>query len=76
MHVLKLKSKITRYVKCFASRISTSQNLFKEIEIMNRNTPGRTTSFEQMFVGGDEIYLQKEKFKISFYSHLMKSKTK
>ena len=48
---------------CLVPGISTSKNLFKEIESVNTNTPGRSTSFEQMLVGWDEIYLQNEKLK-------------
>ena len=51
IHVLKVKSIITRYVKCFVHGISTSKNLFKEIESVNSNAPGRSTSFEQMLIG-------------------------
>ena len=51
IQVLKGKSIITRYVKCFVPGISTSKNLFKEIESVNSNAPGRSTSFEQMLVG-------------------------
>ena len=76
MHVLKVKSTITRYVKCFVTGISTSKNLFKEIGSVKSNAPGRSTSFEQMLVGLDEIYLQNDKFKRSLYDHLMKNKTK
>ena len=36
---------------CFVPGISTSKNLFKEIESVNTNTPGRSTSFEQMLLG-------------------------
>ena len=45
--VLKVKS---------APGISTSKNLFKEIESVNKNTPGRSTRFEQMLVGWDELF--------------------
>ena len=76
IHVLKVKSTMTRYVKCFLPGISTNKNLFKEIESVNSNAPGRSTSFEQMLVGWDEIYLRNEKFKRSLYNHLMKNKTK
>ena len=58
IHLLKEKSTITRYVKCFVPGISTSKNLFKEIESVKSNAPGKSTSFEQMLVGWDEIYLQ------------------
>ena len=51
MHVLKVKSTITRYVNCLVPGISNSKNLFKEIESVNSNAPGRSTSFEQMLVG-------------------------
>ena len=51
IHVLKIKSTITRYVKCFVPGISTSKNLFKEIDGVDSNTPGRSTSLEEMFVG-------------------------
>ena len=51
IHVLEVKSTITRYVKCFIPGISTSKNLFKEIESANSNAPGRSTSFKQMLVG-------------------------
>ena len=67
---------MTRYVKCFVHGISTNKNLFKEIESLNSNAPGRSYSFEQVPVGWDEIYLQTEKFKVSLYNHLMKIKTK
>ena len=60
----------------FRTGISTSKNLFKEIEKVNSNAPGRSTDFEQILVGWDEIYLQNEKFKRSLYNHFMKSKTK
>ena len=32
-------------------RISTSKNLFKEIESVNGNAPGKNTSFEHLLVG-------------------------
>ena len=48
---LKVKSTITRSIKCFVPAISTSKNLFKEIQIVISNAPGKSTSFEQMFVG-------------------------
>ena len=67
MHVLKVKSTITRYVKCFIPGITTSKNLFKEIESVNNNAPGKSTSFEQMLVN--------KKFKSSLYKHLTKNKT-
>ena len=51
IHVLKVKSIITRYVNCFIPWISTSKNLFKEIESVNINVHGRSTSFGQMLVG-------------------------
>ena len=51
IHVLEVKSAINRYVKCFVSGISTSKNLFKEIESVDSNAPGRSTSFKQMLVG-------------------------
>ena len=50
IHVLNGKFTINRYVKCFMSGISTSNNSFKEIESVNSNAPGRSTSFEQMLV--------------------------
>lgn len=37
MHVLKEKSTITWYVMCFVPGISTSENLFKEIERVNKH---------------------------------------
>ena len=46
IHVLKVKFTITKYNKCFAPEISTSQNLFKEDERMNSDTPGRSTNLE------------------------------
>ena len=52
---------ITRYVKCFVPGISTIKNSFKEIESVNSNAPGRKTSFEEMLVGRDEIYLENER---------------
>ena len=58
LHVLKVKSTITRHGKYFVPGISTSKNLFKEIEKVNSNAPGRSTSLEQMLAGLDEIYLQ------------------
>ena len=51
VYVLKLKSTITKYVKCFVAGISTRKNLFKEIETVNENGPGKSTSFKQMLVG-------------------------
>ena len=51
IHVLKIKSTITRYVKCFVPGISTSKNLFKETDSADSNTPGSSTSLEEMFVG-------------------------
>ena len=38
---------------------------------MNRKSPRRSPSFEQMLVGWDEICLQNEKFKNSLYNDLM-----
>ena len=76
IHVLKIKSTIIRYVKCFVPGISSRKNLFKEIVSVNSNAPGRSTSFEQMLVGSDEIYLQNKKFKRSSYNDLMKNKSK
>ena len=38
IHVLKVKSTITRFIP----GISTSKNLFKEIESVNSNAPGRS----------------------------------
>ena len=55
-HVSKVKTTITRYAYCFVPGISTSKNLFKEIESVNSNALGRSSSFEQMLVGWDEIY--------------------
>ena len=40
------KSKIHSYVKCLVRGISTSKNLFKEIEKVNSNAPVRSTTFE------------------------------
>ena len=57
-------------------KIFENENLFKEIENANSNAPGKSTGFEQMFVGWDEIYLQNERLKRSLYNHLMKNKTK
>ena len=48
MHILKVNSTITRYVKCFVSGVSTSKNLFKKIESVNNNAPGRSTSYLQI----------------------------
>ena len=76
IHVLKVKSTITRCVKCFVPGISTIKNLFKKIKSVNNNVPGRSTSFEQMLVVRGEICLQNEKFKSSLYNDLMKNKTK
>ena len=76
IHFSKVKSTIINHVKCFVPGISASKNLFKEIECANKNAPGTSTTFEQMFVGWDKTYLQNEKFKCSFYNYLMKSKTK
>ena len=42
-----------------------SHNLFNEIESVNNNDLGRSTSFEQMLVGWDEIDLQNQKTKSS-----------
>ena len=41
---------------CFSRRASVpkifeNENLFKEIESANSNAPGKSTGFEQMFVG-------------------------
>ena len=43
---------------------------------MSNNAPGRSTSYDQLLAGWDEIYLQNEKFKSSLHNHLMKSKVK
>ena len=50
-HGLKVQSTIIRYVKCFVLGVYTSKNLFIEIESMNSDAPGRSTSFEQKLVG-------------------------
>lgn len=63
IHVLKEKCTITWYVMCFVPGISTSENLFKEIERVNSSGPGRSTIFEEMLIWRDEIYSQNEKFK-------------
>ena len=76
MHFSKVKSTIINHVKCFAPRISAGKNLLKKIESVNENASGTSTTFEQMFLGWDEIYLQNEKFKCSSYNYLMKTKTK
>ena len=67
IHVLKIKSTITRYVKCFIPGISTSKNLCQEIEKVNSNAPSRSTSFEQMLVGWDE-YIYKMKILKVYYT--------
>ena len=46
-HVLKVKFTITRYVKCFVPGISTSKNVFKEIESVNSNAPSRALVFDK-----------------------------
>ena len=51
MHVLKVKSTITRYVKCFVPGISTSKNLFREIESVNSNNPGRALALNKCMLG-------------------------
>ena len=39
IQVFKVKSTITKHVKCFVPGISTRKNLFKEIESVNNNAP-------------------------------------
>ena len=51
IHVLKVKSTITRYVKCIVPGISTSKNLFKEIESVNSNAPGRALALNKCLLG-------------------------
>ena len=51
VYVLKLKPTITKYAKCFVAGISSRKNLFKEIETVNENGPGKSTSYKQMLVG-------------------------
>ena len=66
-------------VKCFEPGFSASKNLFKLFKAtasVNSNAPAKSTTFEQMFVRWDEIYLQNEKFKKSLCNRLMKNKTK
>ena len=60
------KSCKTICVKCFVPWFSTSKNLFKlfkDIASVNSNAPGKSTTFEQMLVRWDEVYLQNEKLK-------------
>ena len=51
MQVLKAKSTITRYVKCFVRGISTSKNLFKEMESVNSNALVETLALNKYFLG-------------------------
>ena len=51
IYVLKVKSTITRHVKCFVPGISTSSNLFKEIESVNSNAPGRALALNKCCLG-------------------------
>ena len=65
-HVLKVKSTIIRYVKRFKTGVSTSKNLLKEIESVNKNALGRITRIEKILVGLDEMYSQSKMFKVHY----------
>ena len=41
---------------CIVPEISTSNDLFKEIEILNNNASVRSTNFEQILVGRQNIF--------------------
>ena len=51
MQVLKVKSTITRHVKCFLPGISTSNNLLKEIESVNSNASARALALNKCLLG-------------------------
>ena len=48
MHILKVNSTISKYVKCFIPGILSSKNFLKGIKNVNKNAPGRSTSYLQM----------------------------
>ena len=50
-NILKVKSTITRYVKCFVPGISISKNLFKEIESVNSNAPVEALALNRCLLG-------------------------
>ena len=61
LKVLKVKSTITRYVKCFVPEISTSSDLFKEFESVNSNAPGRSALALNKCLLGEMKYIYKMK---------------
>ena len=67
IQVLKVKSTVTRYIKCYEHGVSTNKNLLKEIESVNNNAPGKSNNFEQVLVGWDE-YIYKMKSLKALYT--------
>ena len=48
---LKVKSTITRYVKCHVPGISTTKKFFIEIESVNSNAPGSSLAMNKCLLG-------------------------
>ena len=62
INVLKVKSTITRYVKCFVPGISTSKNLFKKLRLWTTMLLIEALALNK-WDEWYEIYLQNKKFK-------------